>query len=78
MAEVRVVNDQELAMLCDLVDGWGTKWGGELSDNKRQALDHLIAMGFVELADKGSLTKYKHTDDASRLLSELFVGISGG
>jgi hypothetical protein len=78
MAEARIINDQELAIICDLIDGWGTKWGGELGDNKRQALDHLIAMGFVELADEGALTKYKHTANASRLLSELCVGISGG
>ena len=78
MAEARVVNDQELAIICDLVDGWDTKWGGELNDNKRQALDQLIANGFVELAEAGSLTRYKHTAKASRLLAELCVGISGG
>ncbi len=78
MAQARVINDQELAIICDLIDGWGAKWGGVLSDDKRRALDHLIAMGFVELADEGALTKYKHTADASRLLSELCVGLSGG
>jgi hypothetical protein len=78
MAEAIIINDQELAIICDLVDGWGAKWGGELDDNKRRALDQLIAKGFVEPADEGSLTKYQHTAKASRLLSELCVGISGG
>ena len=72
------INDQELAILCDLVDGWGAKWGGKLDDNKRQALDHLIANGFVEPADDQSVAAYKHTAKASLLLSELCVGISGG
>lgn len=78
MAISSTINDQELAILCDLVDGWGPKWGGKLDDNKRQALDHLIADGFVEQADEQSVLVYKHTAKASLLLSELCVGISGG
>jgi hypothetical protein len=78
MAISSTINDQELAILCDLVDGWGAKWSGKLDDNKRQALDHLIADGFVERADEQSVSVYKHTAKASLLLSELCVGISGG
>jgi hypothetical protein len=55
MTEAIIINDQQLAIICDLVDGWGAKWGGKLDDNKRQALDQLIAKGFVELADAGRL-----------------------
>ena len=78
MAKTLIINDQELAMLCDLMSGWSAKWVGKLDDSKRHALDHLIANGFVELADEQSTTKYKHTAKASLLLSELCVGISGG
>jgi hypothetical protein len=78
VAERLIINDQELAILCDLMGGWGTQWGGKLDDKKRQAFDRLIANGFVEPTDEQSLTRYKHTDKASVLLSELCVGISGG
>jgi hypothetical protein len=78
MTEAIIINDQQLAIICDLVDGWGAKWSGKLDDNKRQALDQLIAKGFVEPTDAGSLTRYQHTAKASRLLAELCVGISGG
>ncbi len=61
------------------MSGWGTQWvRGRLDDKKKQALDHLIANGFVEPTNKQSLTSYKHTAKASVLLSELCVGISGG
>jgi hypothetical protein len=78
MAESLIINNQELAILCDLMGGWGAKWGEKLDDSKRQALDHLIANGFVEPADEKSLTTYNYTAKASLLLSELCVGISGG
>jgi hypothetical protein len=78
MAESLIINGQELAILCDLMGGWGAKWCGKLDDDRRLALDHLIANGFVELSDEQSLTIYKHTAKASLLLSELCVGISGG
>jgi hypothetical protein len=78
MAETLIISDQELAILCDLMSGWGAKWGQTLDDNKQQALNRLIAIGFVELANERSLTKYQNTAKASLLLSELCVGISGG
>ena len=78
MAEAITINDQELAIICDLISGWGAKWDGKLDDDKRQALDQVIAKGFVEPSEQGSLTRYRHTDKATQLLAELCVGISGG
>jgi hypothetical protein len=77
MTDVTTINDQELAILCDLMDGWGTNWGGNLDEDKRQVLDQLIAKGFVEPADQQSIATFKHTLKASLLLAELCVGISG-
>jgi hypothetical protein len=77
MTDVTTINDQELAILCDLMDGWGTNWGGDLDTHKRQVLDQLIAKGFVEPADQQSIATFKHTLKASILLAELCVGISG-
>src|SRR5262249_17984006 len=60
-AVVITINDRELAILCNLMDGWGTNWGGNLDGDKRQVLDQLIAKGFVEPADQQSIATYKHT-----------------
>jgi hypothetical protein len=78
MEEAITIDDQELSILCDLMGGWGAELDGKLGELKRQALDHLIATGFVEPADESSLTRYKITAKAELLLSELCVGISGG
>jgi hypothetical protein len=48
MTEAVTINDQELAILCDIVGGWSVKWAENLDVDKRQALDRLIANGFVE------------------------------
>jgi hypothetical protein len=77
MTDVTTINDQELAILCDLMDGWGTNWRGDLDADKRQVLDQLIAKGFVEPANQQSIPTFKHTLKASLLLAELCVGISG-
>ena len=77
MTDVTTINDQELAIICDLMDGWGTNWGGNLDADKRQVLDQLIAKGFVEPADQQSIATFKHTLKGSLLLAELCVGISG-
>ena len=61
MTDVTTINDQELAILCDLMDGWGTNWGSNLDADKRQVLDQLIAKGFVEPADQQSIPTFKHT-----------------
>ena len=70
MTDVSTINDQELAILCDLMDGWGTNWGRNLDADKRQVLDQLIAKGFVEPADQQSIPIFKHTLKASLLLAE--------
>ena len=74
MADAIIINDQELAILCDLMDGCGAKWGGNLDADKSQMLHQLIAKGFIELADQPSIARYKHTRKASVLLAELCVG----
>jgi hypothetical protein len=78
MAEAITINDQELAILCDLMAGWGAKWGGTLDADKTLILHQLIAKGFVEPAEQQSIARYQHTRKASILLAELCVGISGG
>jgi hypothetical protein len=72
MARTDVIDDQELAILCDLTGGWGVKWD---SDDRQPALSRLIIAGFVELAPEGSLIKYQNTAKAELLLAELCVGI---
>ena len=66
--------DQEIAILCDVMEGWGAN----LNEDKRKVLDQLIAKGFVVLADQESPAKYKITDKAQQLLAERGVGLSGG
>jgi predicted transcriptional regulator len=67
-----VIADQEIAILCDIVEGWGAN----LNEDKRKVLDQLIAKGFVVPAELS--TKYKLTDKAQQLLAERGVGLSGG
>ena len=67
-----VITDQEIAILCDIVEGWRTN----LNEDKRKVLDQLIAKGFVVPAE--SPAKYKLTDTAQQLLAERGVGLSGG
>ena len=55
MAEAITIDDQELAIICDLMAGWGAKSDGKLDGNKRQALDQVIAKGFVEPSEEGRL-----------------------
>ena len=78
MTELVTVTDEELAILCDIVAGWGVKRAKNLDTDKRLALDRLIANGFVEQANGHSVTNYKHTTKTELLLSQLCVGISGG
>jgi hypothetical protein len=78
MTEAVIINNQELAILCDIVGGWGVKSVENLDADKRRALDRLIANGFVESADKISLKRYQHTAKTELLFAQLCVGISGG
>ena len=44
MAEAISINNEELAILCDIVSGWGLeKWSENPNAAKTQALNHLIA-----------------------------------
>ncbi len=78
MGEAGTITNEELAILCDIVSGWSMKWAENLSSDKRMALDHLIAEGFVEPKDELSFTKYQHTAKTEILFAQLCVGISGG
>jgi hypothetical protein len=69
-----LITDQEVALLCDVLEGWGAN----LNADKRKVLDQLIAKGFVVAADQESPAKYKLTGKAQRLLAERGVGLSGG
>jgi hypothetical protein len=80
MTEAVTINNEELAILCDIVSGWGVKkWAENPSSSKKQALDRLIAHGYVEPAHEASATaKYQHTTKTEVLFAQLCVGISGG
>jgi len=69
-----VITDQEVAILCDVLEGWGAN----LNADKRKVLDQLIAKGFVVSADQELPAKYKLTSKAQQLLAERGVGLSGG
>jgi hypothetical protein len=77
MTEAFTIGNEELAILCDFVGGWGAKWATNLETDKRRALDRLITNGFLELA-ADSVTKYQHTAKTELLFAQLCVGISGG
>lgn len=53
MTEAVIVTNEELAILCDIVGGWSSTENADA--DKQQALDRLIANGFVELANGHSL-----------------------
>ena len=69
-----LITDQEIAILCNVLEGWGAN----LNADKRKVLDQLIAKGFVVPTDQGSSAKYKLTGKAQQLLAERGVGLSGG
>jgi hypothetical protein len=44
MTEAVTINNEELAILCDIVSGWSVKkWAENPGAAKKQALDRLIA-----------------------------------
>jgi len=69
-----LISDQEIAILCDVLEGWGAN----LNANKRRVLDQLVAKGLIVPADQESPAKYKLTTKAQQLLAERGVGLSGG
>jgi hypothetical protein len=76
MTEAVTITNEELAILCDIVGGWGVKLAANLDADKKQALDQLIAEGFVEPAAERSVAKYQHTAKTEVLFAQLCVGIS--
>jgi hypothetical protein len=69
------ISDQEIAILCDVLEGGGAN----LNADKRKVLDQqLVAKGFVVAAGQESPVKYKLTGKAQQLLAERGVGLSGG
>ena len=78
MTDAFTIGNEELAILCDFVGGWGGKWAANnLQTDKRQVLDRLITNGFLEPA-ADAVTKYQHTAKTELLFAQLCVGISGG
>jgi hypothetical protein len=70
-----LISDQEIAILCDVLEGGGTN----LNADKRKVLDQqLVAKGFVVAAGQESPVKYQLTGKAQQLLAERGVGLSGG
>jgi hypothetical protein len=55
MTEAVIITYEELSILCDIVAGWNAKRAGTLDADKRQAIDRLIANGFIEQANGHSL-----------------------
>ena len=78
MTEAVTITNEELAILCDIVAGWSVKKAESLDRGKQQALDRLIANGFVEQANGRSVAKYQHTAKTDLLFTQLCVEISGG
>jgi len=79
MTEAVTINNEELVILCDIVSGWGVeKWAENPDAVKKQALDRLIAHGYVQSAHEASATRYQHTIKTEILFAQLCVGISSG
>ena len=69
-----LITDQEIAILCDVLEGRGAK----ISADKKRVLEQLIAKGFVAPANQDPSAKYKLTGKAQQILAERGVGLSGG
>ena len=79
MTEAITINNEELAILCDIVSGWGVKkWAENPGAAKKQSLDSPIAHGYVEPVHEASATRYQQTTKTEMLFAQLCVGISGG
>ena len=79
MTEAVTINNEEFSILCDIVSGWGVrKWAENPGAARKQALDRLIAHGYVEAAYEASATRYRHTAKTEILFAQLCAGISGG
>ena len=70
--EDALITDQEIAILCDVLEGSGAN----LNADKKKVLDQLIAKGFVVVADQELPAKYKLIGKAQHLLAERGVGLA--
>jgi len=71
---VDLITNQEISILCDVLEGWGANVGA----SKKSLLEQLIARGFVRASDDDSPAEYRLTNKAHQLLAERGVGLSGG
>ena len=78
ITEAVTITNEELAILCDIVGGWGVKQAENLDADKRLVLDRLIANGFVQRVNGHAVSRYQHTAKTELLFTQLCVGISGG
>jgi len=78
MTEAFIITNEELAILCDVVSGWGVNRAANIDTDKQRTLDRLIANGFVQPATEPGLTKYEPTAKTELLFCQLCVGICGG
>jgi hypothetical protein len=78
MTEPGTIDNEELAILCDIVSGWAVKRTEKPDAGRKRAIDRLIAHGFVEFAREPYVTRYRHTAKTEILFAQLCVGISGG
>jgi hypothetical protein len=62
MTEAVSINNEELAILCDIVSGWGVKkWAENPVQLKSNRSIALITHGYVEPVHEASATRYQHT-----------------
>jgi hypothetical protein len=74
MTEAVAINNEELAVLSDIVAGPSVR---AANLNKRVVVKRLVAAGFVKPADESAFPKYQHTAKAETLFAQLCVGVSG-
>jgi hypothetical protein len=60
MTEAATIDNEELAVLCDIVSGWGVRKWGKSPEAKQQALNRLMAHGYVEAEYEDAATRYRH------------------
>jgi hypothetical protein len=78
MNDGATINNQELAVLCDIVGGQNKKCLENPNADNKLALEHLIENGFVKPSDRHSLVKYRPTDKTEMLFAQLCTGVSDG
>jgi hypothetical protein len=72
------ISNQEFAILCDIVSGRATKRLASICDGDKQALDRLIATGFVAVTGDDPSARLRPTAKSELLFVELCTGVSAG